>query len=541
MRAARKNNLLWVVGLASLAFVSILTGPSFAAGVTVNIDATAGVHPINPQIYGVAFASASDLAALNAPLNRSGGNSMSTYNWLTNASNLASDWYFESYPGDSSKKGGDVDAFIAASKQGGAQPIVTVPLTGWVSKLGPNRTILPSFSVAKYGPQCSTDYWFPDAGNGYKPNCTTPITGNTPSDAYVVDTPTTEGAWIQHLVGKWGPMSGGGVAYYAMDNEASIWFSTHRDILPIGVHDREYRDRVLVMSSAIKAIDPGAKIMGPEEWGWGGFIYSGYDQQYGAAHGYSAFPDHDKSGMDYVPWLLKQWKKSGHPIDILSLHFYPQSGEFGDDVSTNMQLLRNRSTRQLWDPNYTSESWINDKVYLIPRMKDWIAANYYAGTPIAITEYNWGAEGHINGATAQADIYGIFGREGLDMATRWTTPERNSPTFKAMQMYRNYDGAGSAFGDTSVSASVPNPDNLSAFAALRSGDGAMTVMVISKVLTGNTAVSLNLAHFTAGGMAKVYRLTASNKIKPQPDKAWSGGVLSDSVPPQSITLYVLPH
>ena len=90
---------------------------------------------------------------------------------------------------------------------------------------------------------------------------------------------------------------------------------------------------------------------------------------------------------------------------------------------------------------------------------------YYPGTQIGITEYNWGAEGHINGATAQADICGIFGREGLDMATRWTTPDRDTPTYKAMKMYRNYDGSKSTFGDTSVSATVPNPDNLSAFAA----------------------------------------------------------------------------
>ena len=75
---------------------------------------------------------------------------------------------------------------------------------------------------------------------------------------------------------------------------------------------------------------------------------------------------------------------------------------------------------------------------------------YYAGTPIGITEYNWGAEGHINGATTQADIYGIFGREGLDFAARWTTPDTATPTYKAMKMYRNYDGNRSTFGDTSV-------------------------------------------------------------------------------------------
>jgi hypothetical protein len=236
-----------------------------------------------------------------------------------------------------------------------------------------------------------------------------------------------------------------------------------------------------------------------------------------------------------------QWKAAGHPVDVLSVHFYPQGGEDSDDISTATELLRNRSTRQLWDPNYVSESWIDAPVYLIPRLQGWIASYYYAGTPVAVTEYNWGAEGYINGATTQADIYGIFGQQGLGMATRWTVPARNTPTFKAMQMYRNYDGANSTFGNTSVSAILPNPDNLSAFAALRTSDGAMTVMVISKVLSGNTSVSLNIAHFAASGSAKVYRLTSSNTIKPLPNKAWSGGVLSDVEPAQSITLYVLPN
>ena len=61
-----------------------------------------------------------------------------------------------------------------------------------------------------------------------------------------------------------------------------------------------------------------------------------------------------------------------------------------------------------------NESWIADKVQLIPRMKTWVATNY-PGTKTGITEYNWGAEGHMNGALAQADIFGIFGREGLDL------------------------------------------------------------------------------------------------------------------------------
>jgi hypothetical protein len=165
---------------------------------------------------------------------------------------------------------------------------------------------------------------------------------------------------------------------------------------------------------------------------------------------------------------------------------------------------------------------------------------YYAGTPVAITEYNWGDEKHINGATTLADVLGIYGREGLDMATYWTMPDPSTPTYKSIQMYRNYDGAKSAFGDTSVAAKVPNPDDVSAFAAVRSSDGALTAMVINKVAS-SAAVSLALTHATAAGTAKRYQLTASNAIQHLSNISWSGGALNDTVPPQSITLYVLPQ
>ena len=73
------------------------------------------------------------------------------------------------------------------------------------------------------------------------------------------------------------------------------------------------------------------------------------------------------------------------------------------------------------------------------------------------------------------------------MAARWTTPAASTPTYKAMKMYRNYDGNKSTFGDTSVAATAPNPDNVSAFAAQRRADGALTVMVVNKYLSGDDA------------------------------------------------------
>jgi len=508
----------------------LLTGSAFAqnAAVTVAIDANASRHAISPLIYGVAFGAEADLKTLNAPLNRSGGNNMSTYSYANNAQNLDADWYFESYPQGSAAPGAEQDAFVMSSKAGGAAPMLTVPLIGWVAKLGPNQTILPSFSVKKYG-------------DGIKANCKTNITGNDKNDAYIPDTSANEQVWIKHLIAAWGKANAGGVGYYLMDNEPSIWFSTHRDVHPVGPHADEYRNKVLTESADIRRLDKSALILAPEEWGWDGYFYSGYDQQYTSKHGYSYFPDltTEQGGVSYIPWLLSEWKAK-HAIDVLSVHFYPQGGEYGSDNSTATQLLRNRSTRQLWDPNYVSESWIGAPVYLIPRLQGWISSYYVVGTPVAITEYNWGDEANINGATTQADIYGIFGQQALYLATRWTVPGNTTPTFKAMQMYRNYDGKNSGFGDTSVSATVPNPDDLSAFAAQRTSDGAITVMVISKVLSGTTPVTLSLANIPATGTAKRWQLTSANAISPLSGLNWSGGKLSDTVPAQSVTLYVLP-
>ncbi len=166
-------------------------------------------------------------------------------------------------------------------------------------------------------------------------------------------------------------------------------------------------------------------------------------------------------------------------------------------------------------------------------------ATYDPGLQTAITEYNWGAEGHINGATAQADIFGIIGREGLDLATRWTTPDRSTPTYMAMKMYRNYDGNRSTFGETSVSAAGPNPDNVSTFAALRSADGALTVMVVSKYLSGTTPVVVNVKNFSAARSVQVWQLSSSHAIARCADLPFTGSGSSASVPGQSVTLLVV--
>jgi PKD repeat protein len=510
---------------------------------TISIDAAAGLHPISKYIYGMAYAGTA-LQDLNCPIQRYGGNNTTRYNWQINADNRGSDWFFESIGDNSSTAAERIDTFVSQSQAAGAQSMVTIPMIGWVAKLGSGRAKLASFSIAKYGAQTGSDQWFPDAGTGILTSGQD-VTGNDPNDANVPADSTFHKGLVQHEFGVFGSAASGGLRYYLLDNESSIWHATHRDVHPVGATMDEIKTKILDYAGMIKSVDSTALVVGPEEWGWSGYFFSGYDQQWGSQHGWSNLPDRaNHGGQDYLPWLLDQLHQNDTTtgkrlLDVFSVHYYPQGGEFGNDTSTAMQLTRNQSTRSLWDPNYVDKSWINDKVQLIPRLKGWVST-HYPGTLIAVTEYNWGAEGHINGATTQADIFGIFGREGLDIGSRWTTPDPSTPTYNAIKMYRNYDGQKSTFGDTSVQDLVANPDNLSSFAAVRTSDGALTVMVINKVLSGQTPAAINVANFSGKGVAQVWQLTSANAITRLADLQFSGNSFTATVPPQSITLFVIP-
>jgi hypothetical protein len=536
----------------SLVTNAVTTGSSGGtnAPVSISVDAQANRRAISPLIYGVAFASSSSvLQDLNAPLHRSGGNGETTYNWQINAWNHAADWYFESIADSPSTAGADGDSFIQESQSGGAQAMLTIPMIGWVAKLGSGRSILASYNTNKYGTQTATDPYLSTAGNGVSLATGLNITNNDPNDANVPADTNFQAGWVQHLTNTWHTATNGGLVYYIMDNEWSLWQSTHRDIHPVGPTMTEVFTDFCNYATMVKSIDPNALVAGPEEWGWPGYLYSGYDQQWsGANNDYNPadYPDRKAhGGQDFGPWFLSQLQQRSvttgqRLIDIFTLHCYPQENNVGGDaVDSTTELLRNQSTRQFWDTNYVDPSWIDSVIALIPRMRSWVTTNY-PGTKIGITEYNWGAEASISGGTAQADIFGIFGREGLDLATRWTIPATGTPTYNAMKMYRNYDGNKSTFGDNSILTSVPNPDNLAAFGAVRSSDGALTLMVINKDILNATPVVATITNFANSGTAQVWQLTSANTITRLADLPYANGVLSNQVPSQSITLYVLP-
>jgi len=437
------------------------------AGPLLSVDAAASRHAISPYIYGMNFASQPIASALNLPVDRWGGNSTSRYNWQNDTTNTGRDWYFENVP----DAVGAADLFVDQDRLTGTKTLMTVPLIGWVAKSRPSGHPYDcGFKISKYGSQQGNDsQWDPDCGNGILTNGK-PVAGNDPLDTSIAITPAFVTGWINHLTGKYGSAASGGVMFYDLDNEPMLWNSTHRDVHPTPTSYDELRDKTWAYAAALKAADPTAQTLGPVLWGWCAYFYSAVD-------GCSPGTDYSSHGnVNFVPWYLQQMQvyEQQHGLrilDYLDLHYYPQANGVALSTAGNAttQALRLHSTRSLWDPTYVDESWINQAVDLIPRMKAWVAGAY-PGTKLAISEYNWGGLESINGALAQADVLGIFGRAGLDLATLWSPPTINQPGMFAFRMYRNYDGQGGAFGETSLQAASANQDQLAIYAAQRGLD-----------------------------------------------------------------------
>jgi hypothetical protein len=106
-------------------------------------------------------------------------------------------------------------------------------------------------------------------------------------------------------------------------------------------------------------------------------------------------------------------------------------------------------------------------------------------------------------------------------------------------MFRNYDGVKGSFGDISVSTSAPDPDTIAAFGAIRASDRALTLVLISKYLTGNTTVTVNISNFTTSGNAQRWEL-ASNTITHPANVTVTASSLALTLPPQSVTTLVIP-
>jgi hypothetical protein len=521
----------------------------------------------------------------------------------------------------SASGGATFNQFVAATTSMGATALGTVPVIGWVSN-GSYACSYPQNTYPNQEAYNSYNQGAESCGVGYYANgvsgCTSSSGCNiagasatvtsvqeTPPDITSVSTPapgapslpswaaaTWAGGWVNSIKGTFGSAnSSGSVAMWDLDNEPTWWSTVHRDVHPGPFTYSEVTNNGIGTALAIKTVDPTALVSGPVIDNWWTFFYSEADVTNGYAKAPCYKPWSDPAdraahgGVPLIEYYLQQFNLYSQNygirlLDYLDIHGYFAPKYNGNSVGltsagdTAEQTARLNGTRVFWDPSYTDSNfpqpnYTSDSGYtsscsppaqapqLIPMMQNWVAKDY-PGTKVAIDEYNFGGLESINGAVAQADILGIFGRQGLDLAAFWPTKAYSTqgPGNMAFAMYRNYGGNNSTFGDialTSASIASTGADGegqLAVYAALRSSDNTVTVMVINKTygdLTATLSIA-NLASTTTSAQTFRYSNANLNAIVPQPALTVTppaGGAapstITSTFPAQSITLIVAPN
>ena len=589
--------------------VVTLAAPATATGPSLSVDAGNQTHAISPYIYGMNayLLDATTASNANITVARWGGDDTSRYNYQTNVVNSANDYYFENFSGSNSMlpndpigSGTSFNAFLSSANTLGIATLGTAPVIGWVS----NSTLKAcSFPQSTYPNQ--QQYDSDGCGNGVNADGTN-LEGNNTIAAItsIAETPpaapgagnatsswadgTWAGSWVHCLMtsGSYCTAAGGkDVTIWDLDNEPEYWSDVHRDVHPNPMTYDEITNGGIGTALAIKTADPNALVSGPIISGWYQYFYSQLD----VTHGYATGPCYDPwsnptdrqahGGVPLIEYYLQQMSAASHTygirlLDYVDVHAYFAANYNGATVGTTTagdtgeQQARMNSTRVFWDPtytdpdlpqpnyptdpNYTSSCSVPDVApEIISRMQTW-ATNDYPGTKTSIDEYNFGGNESINGAVTQADILGIFGAYGLDMAELWPTTNYTAqvPATMAFEIYRNYDGHKSTFGNTALSSISSNQGMLSVYGAVRSSDNAITIVVINKTY-GPLTSTLSLANYpeTSVGTAESFLYSNANlsAIVAQPGvtvtppaAASTTSTITTTFPAQSITLLVVP-
>jgi hypothetical protein len=463
------------------------------------IDSTTGSHPISPYIYGT---NQGDLTAeaKGLTMTRMGGDRLTAYNWETNASNAGSDYNYENddYMSASMVSGLPMQAAAQAAIAANASIIMTVPIAGWVS--ANESGDCPSMPTQA---QIAQNFFpiLPQKGSAYvyPPDLTD---GKVYADEFV--------HWLegQFPDAQTNPAQR---IFYMLDNEPDLWASTHSEIHPAAVTYAEVVQKNTAFATGIKSVVPDALVFGPVDYGWEGYV--------------TLQNAPDANGRDWLDFYLTSMSAAEQTagkrlVDVLDVHWYPEATGGGaritdDGTSVAEVEARLQAPRSLWDTTYTETSWItqdstNGPIYLIPRLMAKIQANY-PGTKLSISEYDYGAAGDISGGLAEADVLGVFGAQGLFAAAAWLldATSASSYLFAGFAMYRNYDGQGSTFGDTSISLNDSDTVDTSAYASLFAANSTNVIVVAVNKETTAVKAGITIKHTAELGAADVYVLTSA--------------------------------
>lgn len=499
-------------------------------GPAISVDIAAGHHAISPYIYGMAEYGVDPAYQAKAKLSllRWGGDGTTRYNWQLDSSNAGFDWFFMGGGNANPTPSGGPDALVTADRATNTQTLLTIPIIPWINSQSAWNC---SFPVSVYGPQQSINPYVHPNGD----NCGNSLRadGSQLADTNIAannlaNSPALQQAWVQHLVATFGQGASsahaGGVRFYQLDNEPAGWGNTHRDVMPGGAPYIQIASLGAQYAAAIKTGDPKALVLGPSDFTLGGWIGTPSQQ----------------NGLFAGQYYLQQFAANDKTSRKRTLDYFDEHYYFGfSDAATQLA-----STRTLWDPTYNGGTWVEQYFFggpmqMIPRFKQWIA-QYYPGTKLAISEYSIDSgQKSIADALAEADVLGIFGREGVDLAAMWSPPKPTDPIAFSFLLYRNYDGQGHGIGSTYVQTSSADQGVVSAYGSL--SGRTLTLVIINKT-AGALTVPVTLANPATTGTARMWSYTGADltAIHQAADVAFSAGAANVIAPPMSMSVLSLP-
>ncbi|MFZ3381735.1 MAG: glycoside hydrolase family 44 protein [Candidatus Acidiferrales bacterium] len=515
------------------------------ANVTITIDPTK-TKPISPWIYGINFYSGITGAPPQLTFDRAGGNRWTAYNWETNASNAGSDYLYENddYLSSSAVPAEAVRVFIAGDQSNNLASLVTVQLQGLVAgdEAGPVSVTNP--------PDLSR---FKQVVDQKSTVSTAPFTVTPPTtDNYVF---MDEFVWALDQKFSGANIFGANPAhptFVSLDNEPELWNSTHLEVQgPSPVTSDDYITKTITLTEALKNQFPNMIIFGPVHYGFQG-IYNWQGELNATPNGANWFPD------KYLTALAAASATYGKPlVDVYDFHWYAEeydaNGNRSIDLSgatltaAQVQLIV-QSPRNLWDPTFTdstnSNPWIyqelgNSPINILGRLQSKINSEF-PGMKISLTEYENGGWNHIAGTIAQADNLGIFGSQGVFAANFWPPNGTYSYALAGFRAFRDFDGAGANFGDTSLQSTSSNVQNVVVYASSdRATPGRYVFVAINRSATQQiTAINGP----SLSGTANLYQITAAsaqNQTTVQPVSIGtmpvSGSTLTLTLPALSVT------
>jgi hypothetical protein len=476
------------------------------ANINVGIDTNSEKQNISPYIYGTNYDILGNQGTISdvATATRLGGNRFTGYNWENNASNAGSDWKNQSDnylnmnrdPSVQNIPGEVVTNFQDDTlKRNSKYSIATLQMAGYVAKdkNGPvtEAEVAPSSRWAKVEPKKGSAF-----------SDTPDLNDNT---VYMDE-------FVNFLTKKYGKAdTATGIKAYSLDNEPGLWANTHSRIHPNKLTCSDLISKSVDLSKAVKDVDPKAEILGPALFGMGAF------QSLATAPDWDGLKGNYKWFVDYyLDQMKKAEDKEGRKLlDVFDIHYYPEAKggnvrvtEPKDNTNIECNKARMQAPRTLWDASYTEDSWIGQwcKSYtpLLPKMQESIA-KYNPGTKLSVTEYNFGGNDHISGGIAQADVFGIFANNNVYMASNWGFDGKTQYAQSAFNLYRNYDGKNSTYGDIKVKANTSDIENSSVYSAVDSKDDSkLHVILINKNYDKPMKVNFNLAGDKQYKSAKVW-------------------------------------